>query len=253
MQVELMEIDRPVQPPPQAPQRDHLPVPVPRSALQAPQQPLALPAPPVAGQHGCGEGNQRRLTPNEMAKRCHLGLCFNCNEKYTRGHNMFCRRIFFLEGMEIKDAADAAGNTEHDAEAPCFSLQAVPGVPMAGTMQITVALGAASLVALLDSGSTHNFISEEAMRRSGLPLRQRPCLTALVANGKRVTCVGIIRDTPLLIDNDSFPTDLYVMPLAGRTSSSAPGGSASWGPLFGTSATDACPSSARGAPSPRPA
>jgi hypothetical protein len=86
---------------------------------------------------------------------------------------------------------------------------------MAGTMQIAVALGFASLIALLDSGSTHNFISEEVTRRSGLPLHQRPRLTALVANGERVTYAGVIRDVPLLIDGDSFPADLYVMPLAG--------------------------------------
>ena len=214
-QVELMEIDRPVQSPPRAPSRGLLPAPAPRPALQAPHQPLALPAPPVAAQQGRGEGNQRRLTPDEMAERRRLGLCFNCNEKYTRGHNRFCRRLFFLEGVELEDAADAAGDAEHDAEAPCFSLQAVAGVPMAGTMQIAVAIGTASLVALLDSGSTHNFISEEAARRSGLPLRQRPRLTALVANGERVTCAGVIRDAPLLIDGESFPADLYVMPLAG--------------------------------------
>jgi hypothetical protein len=150
-----------------------------------------------------------------MAERRRLGLCFNCNEKYTRGHNRFCRRIFFLDGVEIENAAEATGVAENDGEAPCFSLQAVAGVPTAGTMQIAVALGVTSFVALLDSGSTHNFISEEAARRSGLPLCQRPCLTALVAKGERVTCAGIICDTPLLIDGDSFPVDLYVMPLVG--------------------------------------
>jgi hypothetical protein len=212
-QVELMELDRRVQPPPRAPPRGLLPAPAPRPALPMPLQPPALPAPLVAAQQGRGEGNQRRLTLDEMAER-RLGLCFNCNEKYTRGHNRFCRRIF-LDGVEIEDAAEATGVAENDGEAPCFSLQAVAGVPMAGTMQIVVALGVASFVALLDSGSTHNFISEEAARRSSLPLRQRPRLTALVANGERVTCVGVIHDAPLLIDGDSFPTDLYVMPLAG--------------------------------------
>jgi hypothetical protein len=64
-----------------------------------------------------------------------------------------------VEGVEIEDAPDVADDTEHDAEAPCFSLQAVAGVPVAGTMQIAVVLGTAALVALLDSGSTHNFIS----------------------------------------------------------------------------------------------
>jgi hypothetical protein len=64
--------------------------------------------------------------------------------------------------VEIEDAAEATGDAENDGEAPCFSLQVVARVPMAGTMQIAVALGVASLVALLDSSSTHNFISEEA-------------------------------------------------------------------------------------------
>jgi hypothetical protein len=48
-QVELMEIDCPMQPPPRAPPCGLLPVPAPRPALSAPQQPLALPGPPVAG------------------------------------------------------------------------------------------------------------------------------------------------------------------------------------------------------------
>ncbi|XP_072151436.1 uncharacterized protein [Setaria viridis] len=170
-QVELMEVERPAPHPPRPPPRGLLPAPGPRPALSAPHQPLALPAPPVAAQQGRGESNQRRLTPDEMAERRRLGLCFNCNEKYTRGHNRFCRRLFFIEGVELEDTLDAADDEERDTEAPCFSLQVVAGVPMASTMQIAVVLGAASLVALLDSGSTHNFISEEAARRSGLPSR----------------------------------------------------------------------------------
>jgi hypothetical protein len=37
----------------------------------------------------------------------------------------------------------------------------------------------------------------------------------LVVNGERVTCAGVIRDAPLLINDDSFRADLYVMPLVG--------------------------------------
>jgi hypothetical protein len=55
---------------------------------------------------------------------------------------------------------------------------------VAGTMQIAVALGAASLVALLNSRSTQNFISVAVVWRTGLPLHQRSCLTAMVANGE---------------------------------------------------------------------
>ncbi|WVZ84441.1 hypothetical protein U9M48_031473 [Paspalum notatum var. saurae] len=207
-QVELMELDKGPPVPARAASRALLPAPAPR--------PLALPAPHPAGAAAGvvpARDEGRRLSPEDMAKRCRQGLCFNCNEKYSRGHNRFSKRIFFVDGVEIGDANDEAPGT--DGDAPCFSLQALAGVPVADTMQITVALGAASLVALLDSGSTHNFISDTAARHTGLPLHQRPRLTAMVANGERVTCAGVIRDAPLTVEGALFPADLFVMPLVG--------------------------------------
>jgi hypothetical protein len=82
-------------------------------------------------------------------------------------------------------------------------------------IQITVSVGAASLLALLDSGSTHSFISEDAARRTRLPIEDRPRMTATVTNGERVACSGVIRHTPFSIDATSLATDLFVMPLAG--------------------------------------
>jgi hypothetical protein len=188
-----------------------------------------------------------------MAEQRHLGLCFNCNEKYTHGHNRFCRHIFFLEGVEVKDVADDTGNAEHDAEAPCFALQAVARVPMAGTMQIAVALGAASLVALLHSGSTHNFILEEAARCSGLPLRQCPASQpwSPIASGSPASASSMTRPYSSTAICSWLTSTSCHRP--GTTSSSAPGGSVSWGPLFGTSVAGTCPFSARDAPSPGPA
>jgi hypothetical protein len=149
----------------------------------------------------------------EMADRRRQGLCFNCNEKYTRGHNRFCKWIFFIDGVKVDDAADTAETT--GADTPCFSLQAVAGVATANTMQIAVTLGPVSLVALLDSGSTHNFISATAAHRSGLPIQRRPRLTTMVANGERITLAGVLRNAPLHVDGEVFPADLFVMPLAG--------------------------------------
>jgi len=46
----------------------------------------------------------KRLSPEEQAERRRLGLCFNCNEPYSRGHNRVCRRIFYLNGVEFAAA-----------------------------------------------------------------------------------------------------------------------------------------------------
>jgi hypothetical protein len=192
-----------------------------RPLLQAPPARLTLAAPPAAKPVAPAtitvEGRAiKRLSQTEQEHR-RLGLCYNCDEKFTRGHNRICKRLFLLEGIE-EDDDGAAGEAAEDAgneETPVFSLQALAGVALADTMQLQVALGAASLVAMLDSGSTHNFISEAAAARTGLPLQNRPRLTAMVANGERVACVGVIRAAPLDIDGHRFPADLYVMPLAG--------------------------------------
>jgi len=119
-QVELMEIDRQAQAPARPAARGLLPSPPPRPALPAPPQQLALPAPPAGADQGRREGNQRRLSTAAQAERRRLGLCFNCDEKDSRGHNRFCKRIFFVDSVEIDDTDDAA--EAGDKEAPCFSL-----------------------------------------------------------------------------------------------------------------------------------
>ena len=156
----------------------------------------------------------KRLNQTEQDEHRCLGLCFNCDEKYSQGHNKDCKRLFLLDSL-IEDDDDAPSEEPADAEAPVFSLHAVAGVPSNNTLLLRVALGAASLVALVDTGSSHNFIGEAAASRTGLPIQPRPRLTATVANGERVPCPGVLRQAAISIEGMAFHVDLYVMPLAG--------------------------------------
>ena len=187
-------------------------VPAPRLALPADKADKAAPATITV------EGRPvRRLTQAKQEEHRRLGLCYNCDEKFGRGHNPVCKRLFLLDSI-IEDDTDDGAAADEDAvgeETPHFSLNAIAGVSFSDTMQIQVAVGAAVFTALLDSGSTHNFIAEDAALRTGLPLQRRPRLTATVANGERVSCPGVIRQAPLTIDNDTFRVDLFMMPLAG--------------------------------------
>jgi len=80
------------------------------------------------------------------------GLCFNCNEKYARGHNCVCQRLFFLDLSEEDEAEDVTPLVNLDD--PTISLLAIAGVRTGDTMQLRINLGGVSLLALLDSGST---------------------------------------------------------------------------------------------------
>ena len=211
-QVELMELDK-MAAAPAKPAHRALP-----AAIKPQQAPplLALPAPPAGAAPAARERQPgRRLSVEEQQERRRLGLCFNCDEQYSRGHNRTCRRLFYVEGIELEMAVDAAGDAVPAEEGPIYSLHAVAGVPTFDTLQVRAFLGTAVLVALLDTGSTHNFIGERAAYRSGMHIQPRPRLTATVANGERVTCPGVIRDAPIRVQGDTFHVDLFVMPLAG--------------------------------------
>jgi hypothetical protein len=121
--------------------------------------------------------------------------------------------LVFVDSMEDED--EDATDDGADTETPVFSLHAVAGVPVGNPILLRVKLGAVNLVALVDTGSTHNFIGEAAAHRTGLPVQPRPRLTATVANGKKVVCPGVLRQAAVSIEGMTFNVDLYVMPLAG--------------------------------------
>jgi hypothetical protein len=110
-----------------APSRGVLPSPPPRFAL--PAAPAEKPAPTTIP---VGEQPVKRLSRPEQEERRRLGLCFNCNEKYTRGHNRVCRRIFYIGGFKIGDEARDADDP--GPEAPVFSLHAIAGVAVGNTV-----------------------------------------------------------------------------------------------------------------------
>lgn len=156
----------------------------------------------------------RRLSQTEMEERKRLGLCFNCNEKFDRGHNRVCQRIFLLELAEADDD-DALATEDQPAKEPMISVLATSGVRTKEMMQMRINIGGASFLALLDSGSSHNFITEEAAARTDLVLVPQRGMRVTVANGDRVACPGVYRATPFLIEGEDFAADFYALPLAG--------------------------------------
>lgn len=155
----------------------------------------------------------RRLSPSELDERRRNGQCFNCDEKYVRGQNRVCARLFVLE--IASNAEDDSPVEDDDLAHPRVSLLAISGVRTRDTMQVEVQLGSTTVYALLDTGSTHNFVSEAAAVRTRLCFIPRTDLAVTVANGDRVRCPGVFRDAPFTIDGEPFWDDVYVLPLGG--------------------------------------
>jgi hypothetical protein len=68
-------------------------------------------------------------------------------------------------------------------------------------------------MALLDSGSTHNFVRGDVARHVGLHFSPCPGTGVIVANGDRVECRGLARDVSVRIADEFFSIDCYTIPL----------------------------------------
>jgi hypothetical protein len=156
-----------------------------------------------------------RLTPVEQVKRRRLGLCFNCDETY--GH--VYPRLFYLETVDDTEAdtppeaSDGlppspapAEPTPATAPAKAFvvSLHALAGIRHERTMLLPVMIHGERLVALLDTGSTHNFLPAATMRRLALQPTGGDNLRVTMANGDRLRCHGLAQHVPLTIGDEHF-------------------------------------------------
>jgi hypothetical protein len=101
-----------------------------------------------------------KLTPAEIAQHRKENRCFHCNDFYTNSHRDVCKRLLPIEVVHDTDEEEAPG----DPAEPTISLHALTGIqPRSGhTMQLRVSINDIVLLALLDSGSTHNFVNTEA-------------------------------------------------------------------------------------------
>jgi hypothetical protein len=152
----------------------------------------------------------KRLTVAEIAERRKDGRCFHCDEPFTNGHKMVCKQLFTIE--LIHDDEPLAAGDELD---PTISIHALAGIePRSGrTMKVKVIINAVALTALLDSGSTHNFVDTDATTRAGLQLTPRGDLRVAVANGDRVSSPGSCCNISISIGGEVFSIDCYGLTL----------------------------------------
>jgi hypothetical protein len=180
------------------------------SSQQSPALPAAATAAPAPTR------TFRRLTSAEQLDRRRKGLCFNCDEPYTSGHK--CAHLFYLETVDDAEVEaltaelDAttlseAGVTTYgpvDATAFVISLHAMAGIKTAKTMLLPVTIHGERLTALVDTGSTHNFLSRDTMRRLTLQPAGAEKFSVTVANGDHLASQGVAQQVLVLIGDEPF-------------------------------------------------
>ncbi|KAJ3702949.1 hypothetical protein LUZ61_006654 [Rhynchospora tenuis] len=148
-----------------------------------------------------------------MAKRRQQGLCFNCDESYVRGHR--CKHLFFLDVLDDDEEQPPDIPMDTTELNPEISLHAITGIPTANTMQLPVTIQGHQFLALVDSGSTNNFLSMAVIKGVQLPLTPKPGLRVAVANGDRLPTAGLCSHLQLTIGDETFFEHFFALPLDG--------------------------------------
>ncbi|XP_068644717.1 uncharacterized protein [Aristolochia californica] len=125
------------------------------------------------------------LSKSEMEQCKAQGLCFNCDEKYLPGH--LCKRLFWLEVEDPEEDSPPPDEETPDEEEPAISIHAMIGLHSTNTMQVHAGIQNFWLLALVDS----------------------------VANGEKLTSIGLYSAVQFVIEGHDFAADFLVIPLAG--------------------------------------
>jgi hypothetical protein len=104
----------------------------------------------------------QKFSPTKITDRRDKELCFKCDEQFIPGHCDICKRRFTIEPIDEDDKE----------EGPMVSLHGLTGIQprSSRTMQVMVLINGAHISALLDSGSTYNFMDSAVATRAGLAL-----------------------------------------------------------------------------------
>ncbi|KAK8483155.1 hypothetical protein V6N12_019586 [Hibiscus sabdariffa] len=134
----------------------------------------------------------KRLSWEEMQRRRTQGLCFNCDEKFSSSYRCRKPQLLLLEGdsRSSYDDDDEESFNKTQLLEPAISMYALTGWSTARTMRVTATICDLELDVLIDSGSTHNFISEKMATWLQLPVIPTEPFTVNVANGALLKCQG---------------------------------------------------------------
>ncbi|XP_010507136.1 PREDICTED: uncharacterized protein LOC104783713 [Camelina sativa] len=162
------------------------------------------------------------LSTEEMNKRRSQGLCFFCDEKYSPEHFLTHKKkqLYMMDADEVEEKTDELCVEEDEGpdmvqDRAQVSVSAVEGTNDFWTMRVRGYYGKQSVVMLLDSGSTHNFMDLGTLARLKIPSTQ-PCLTKVfVSDGQKVGVSGKMEKFNWSFRDTSFEADMMVIPLRG--------------------------------------
>lgn len=130
-----------------------------------------------------------------MEARRDKGLCYNCDEKYVRGHRCQRRQLYLLVGENEEPPETEPGGVIEEVIPPWsdmqISMHVISGSTSFRTMRVTGKVKGRAITILIDSGSTHNFVEPGVVKSSGHTVEPTPELPVTIADDTKMSSKGV--------------------------------------------------------------
>jgi hypothetical protein len=162
-------------------------------------------------------GSADRLASLRSYRRA-CGLCDRCAEKWMPGHK--CPTTVQLQVIEevwdMLNELEAEETVVEPTEQVMMALSAAAwtGSDTSSTLCLAGSIQQQHLMVLVDSGSSHTFITDRLVPLlKGIQPLDR-CLHVRVANGQIISCSQQLRQAEWLLSGYKFQTDMIFLPLS---------------------------------------
>ncbi|KAI9178446.1 hypothetical protein LWI28_026583 [Acer negundo] len=153
-------------------------------------------------------------------------MCFKCGEKWNKDHRCRTGKVFM-----IIDSSDSDNNVISNEEATSdegelrvtelgennceakLSLNVISRVSKRSTMRLIAWVGKFEVSMLVDSGSSHNFINANIVRKIGLRGATIEPFDVKVANGEKLKCEEVVHEMKMNVQGVRIAADLHVLSL----------------------------------------
>ncbi|KOM24702.1 hypothetical protein LR48_Vigan2444s000100 [Vigna angularis] len=171
------------------------------------------------GNNPAGGENKGRMVRNlpypKFLKRREEGRCFRCGGPFAPGHRCAEKnlRVLLLAEDEEEELEESSNLEVKPLELSACSAE---GLTPPKTMKLTGLIGEKRVVVLIDSGASHNFISQRSMvEELGLRVVETPTYAVSLGDGCKKWTSGRCEKVGLKLGDVVVEEDMYVFELGG--------------------------------------
>jgi hypothetical protein len=164
-----------------------------------------------------------RLTPQKLEERKAKGLCFNCDNKYSKGHKCGEKKLFYIDCEEEEEQEhEQEPSQDENVESisskeltPTILCNALAGISTPQTLKIEGYIKNKKVIVLIDSGSTHNFIHYKLAKDLNCFVYPTPEFQVMIADGGTINCSGKCNKINLTMGEYVMNSPMIAIPMGG--------------------------------------